>query len=82
MRVSNEDRADLQMMFCDDLQNALHFVPGINHDGFACHRVAHDVAITLQQANAQDFVNQFPAALIAVRPFWFSAQWLPFQSSL
>jgi hypothetical protein len=47
------------MMALDDFQDSAGIVTGIDHDGFAGLRIADDVAIALQHADREDFVNEF-----------------------
>jgi hypothetical protein len=47
------------MMALDDFQDPAGFVAGIDDDRFAGLGIAYNVAIALQHADREDFVNKF-----------------------
>ena len=61
MRVGDHDRADFQVMAVEDFEYSFRVIARIDHDSVARVRVADDVAIALQHAHGQNFVNQFCA---------------------
>jgi hypothetical protein len=59
VRVRNHDGLHFQTMPLDDLQNSFSIVARIDDDCFARARIAQDVAIALQHADGQDFMDEF-----------------------
>ena len=59
VRVRDYDRANLQVMALNDLQDSFGVVARIDHDSVARVRVADNVAIALQHANGKDLMNKF-----------------------
>ncbi len=59
MRVRNRDGGDFQMMPVNYFQDSGGIVARVDDDCFAGLRVADDVAIALQHADRENFVNEF-----------------------
>jgi hypothetical protein len=57
--VRNHNGRDLQMMPLDNFQDSCGIVARIDDDRFAGPRVTDNVAIALQHADREDFVNEF-----------------------
>src|SRR5260221_7327576 len=49
-------------MALDDFENSVGIVAGVDNDGLVRFRISHDVAIALQHANREDFVNEVRGA--------------------
>jgi hypothetical protein len=59
MRVRDHDGLHFQPIPLDYLQNSFCIVARVDDDCFACAWISQDVAIALQHANGQDFMDEF-----------------------